>query len=319
MVLTLKEPQTQPRQRGFTLVELLVVIAIIGILIALLLPAVQSAREAARRMQCSNNLRQLAVTLHVLDGSHGMLPPLSTDRWDMDAAVDTPYHGVHGATLFYWLLPYIEQQAVYDQGQSDGYMYMHHAPDDHGICDEVIATFICPSDSTHDNGRPKTVFGAADDWAVTCYGANYLAFGEPDADTVKLRLQGKASLDTTFPDGTSNTIVFAERYATCKQTYTNNKVASLWADSNNCWRPAVCMNSDSHSPDIAGYRPCLLFQDTPTMDGNCEARRSQTAHPGGINTAFADGSVHVIVADVEQNVWIYACDPHDGVPFETAW
>src|SRR5438876_1373568 len=89
------------RRRGFTLVELLVVIAIIGVLVALLLPAVQAAREAARRAQCSNNLKQLSLALLNYETVHNTLPPAGIDSNQMSWAV--------------LLLPYFEQQALYDQ------------------------------------------------------------------------------------------------------------------------------------------------------------------------------------------------------------
>ena len=108
------------KQHGFTLVELLVVIAIIGILIALLLPAVQAAREAARRMQCSNNMKQLGLAVHGLYDAQRVLPPLSTGDTMSDTAIDGPYKGVLGATVFYWLLPYVEQNDLYVQGKRDG-------------------------------------------------------------------------------------------------------------------------------------------------------------------------------------------------------
>src|SRR5439155_5143354 len=89
------------RRSGFTLVELLVVIAIIGVLVALLLPAVQAAREAARRSQCSNNLKQLSLALHNYEGTHNTLPPAGIDSNQMSWTV--------------LLLPFFEQQALYDQ------------------------------------------------------------------------------------------------------------------------------------------------------------------------------------------------------------
>ena len=307
---------------AFTLVELLVVIAIIGILIALLLPAVQAAREAARRMQCSNNLKQVALTMHVLENSHGLLPPLSTEEYNKDIreSVSTPYHGILGATVLYWLLPHIEQQALYDRGQKDGALaYFASGSTIEGVALEVVPTFVCPSDSSHAGGRPKTTHGNAQLWGVSCYGANYLVFGDPPANELAFRLAGKPTLDKTFPDGVSNTIVFAERYAACKHTYEDIVLASLWGDANTAYRPSICTNADRQNPMISGYRPCLLFQDAPTMEVTCESRRAQTPHPGGINAAFADGSVHVIAADVEQDVWVYACDPRDGIPYEKTW
>ena len=312
---------TRPSRRtAFTLVELLVVIAIIGILIALLLPAVQSAREAARRMQCSNCLKQIAVTMHVLDNTHGVLPPLSCEFANTDVDIKTPYHGVKGATVFYWLLPHIEQQALYDRGQENGTLYSYAGGKLEGVCAELIPTYVCPSDSSHDNGFPRTTLGGAQDWAIGCYAANYLVFGNPEASTKALRLQGKPSLSQTFSDGTSNTIVFTEKFATCQLHSSTQGLATLWADSAGGWRPSFCVNDSYQNPYTDdGYHPCLLFQDNPTWNSGCEAERAQSPHPGGINAAFADGSVHTIAADIDQQVWIYACDPRDGIPFEPGW
>ena len=92
--------QSKTRSRGFTLVELLVVIAIIGILVALLLPAVQAAREAARRMSCGNNLKQIALAAHNFHDTYKMLPPIVNHSG--------------GPTFFFHILPYIEQQPLMD-------------------------------------------------------------------------------------------------------------------------------------------------------------------------------------------------------------
>src|SRR5262245_34603533 len=100
------------QKRGFTLVELLVVIAIIGVLVALLLPAVQSAREAARRMSCSSNLRQLGIAMHSYHDTHKTLP-YSTSAWGPDGRVNSP--GNRGWSWSSFILPYIEQQATYNQ------------------------------------------------------------------------------------------------------------------------------------------------------------------------------------------------------------
>lgn len=182
-------------EKAFTLVELLVVIAIIGILIALLLPAVQAAREAARRIQCSNNMKQLGLAVHAAYDANRMLPPLSTSGLlsDVDASYSGPYKGVKGATVFYWLLPYLENIAVFERGKSDGALLTHW--DDpsrgpaYGTCTETINAFLCPSDPTGvTDGRPPSRYGGANWYGASCYGANYLVFGDPDNTNSGLRM-----------------------------------------------------------------------------------------------------------------------------------
>src|SRR5207248_11335259 len=96
-------------RRGFTLVELLVVIAIIGVLVALLLPAVQAARESARRSQCNNNLKQIGLSIHNFEGVCGTFPPAMT-RVDIDT-------WMHGPTWWVYTMPYVEQNAAYSKIQ----------------------------------------------------------------------------------------------------------------------------------------------------------------------------------------------------------
>jgi prepilin-type N-terminal cleavage/methylation domain-containing protein len=103
------------RNRAFTLVELLVVIAIIGILVALLLPAVQFARESARRMQCGNNLKQIGIALHTYHDTHKIMPPalIGSGRWN--ATGQTPPHLIANTTGFVLMLPFLEQQPLWSK------------------------------------------------------------------------------------------------------------------------------------------------------------------------------------------------------------
>src|SRR3954469_1594045 len=142
---------------GFTLVELLVVIAIIGVLVALLLPAVQAAREAARRMQCTNNLRQLGLALH--------------NYHDVNLTFPLNYRPVAGGT-YSWMqaiLPYIEQQNLYSQITIGGTVALANNT---MVANTPIKTFRCPSDGLNQNGMMTGASDGGGTKAITNYKAN---------------------------------------------------------------------------------------------------------------------------------------------------
>lgn len=290
-----------PQRAGFTLIELLVVIAIIAVLIALLLPAVQQARESARRTQCKNNLKQLGLAAHNVHDNYRVLPPLTAPDAGSALSVGN-FKGVVGYTLFHWLMPYIDQAPIYNM--------LNPATSYSGIqYDKVITMLVCPTDTSNNSGRCKTPYGGANQWGITNYAGNYYAFGDP----TKASMEGANTIPSTFTDGTSNSILFAEVYATCGTSGDINVLfGSLWADSNSIWRPVFGTNSNSKTPAATGYPQVLKFQVQPKFDTTCDPARAQSSHSGGIQVCLCDGSVRFLGQNMDDRVWGYLCDPRDG-------
>jgi prepilin-type N-terminal cleavage/methylation domain-containing protein len=247
------------RQPAFTLVELLVVIAIIGILVALLLPAVQSAREAARRTQCRNNLKQLALAVLAYDTNQGVFPPAS--QWSATADLDLINNPKLGFSWVVTILPQLEQQNVYDSFNFA--QPMQHADNEKGRSTK-LAVMLCPTDSfnrqTFSGTTNSMTNQMGDNWARGNYAANgglgYHSHDFPSADNTcgiqmnaaktdkgwkDKRLRGimgaNASIkQADLKDGTTNTVLLGEIRAgvttfDCRGTWAMGGAcpSSLWA------------------------------------------------------------------------------------------
>ena len=213
----------QWNHRGFTLVELLVVIAIIGILIALLLPAVQAAREAARRMQCSNQLKQFSLALHTYHDAYKSFPggnacivysgPSTAEGTDPVTRRWTGY------SPLFTLLPFYEQGALYERATNSYRAGID--PTGGEIWGETVAALICPSDSNgrRSNGRNSYV-GSLGDWNDKNNDDGVLNNRGPFArgvlNTTPARITFKSM--GSLSDGTSNTIVFSERCTSARRS-----------------------------------------------------------------------------------------------------
>ncbi len=323
------------KRPGFTLIELLVVIAIIAVLIGLLLPAVQMAREAASRIQCSNNLKQIGLAAHNCNDTLNALPP--AQGWLPGSA---PAPGAGWGGVFFHLLPFLEQNNLYQStlttgvdpvGENPGpnqpyYSGASNVGTPSFVGAVSIKGYVCPSDPSVPNGTvTDQIYNYQ--WAASSYAGNFLVFAVVNnpvqSDTV-LSYQGTSSILTSFPDGTSNTILFAERYAVCVSTAQDLPRANLW----DFWeKPADLFGGAGHDyfpyfavPTSNGspIGPQSLFQVRPTP-GNCDPSRCSTAHPGGMQVVLADGSVRTLSPSMSGTTWWAACTPSGGEVLGSDW
>ncbi|PQO27679.1 prepilin-type cleavage/methylation domain-containing protein [Blastopirellula marina] len=292
------------KRPGFTLVELLVVIAIIGVLIALLLPAVQQAREAARRMSCSNNQKQLALALHNYHDTHGSFPPMIVRE---ETATDAAWA---------WsalILPMIEQANIYDTLQVGKQRLVDAAGTTQGpkILGQSLEAFNCPSDARTSDASPRAVAGAplglSSYPGVNGTGPRVYYYDEgPTASASGIftdRVKGYAFRDIT--DGSSNTMMIGERHF--KLPFNTNTTYTQWAGTTNG-------NQDNSgyygSMEVAGCTGYPLNEPEPT---NWQFRHwFSSLHPGGAMFAFADGSVHFLPETIDQNIYQNLSNRSDG-------
>jgi prepilin-type N-terminal cleavage/methylation domain-containing protein len=297
------------RSRAFTLVELLVVIAIIGILVSLLLPAVQAAREAARRTQCQNNMRQLGLAVHNFEGQYKTIPPATVDPSPNDTTRTGFYtrcatkYGIKPPTVHAWgaiLLPFIEQGALQNQYRWDADW---RSTTNATVRQTYVKTYICPStpdlDRTDSYGSRAfgTITGVCSDYAA-CYGINPRlgpsTLNLVDADSAKnpygmMVENGLDGFSATL-DGLSNTIMLVEVAGRPKPYIVNYKMnnsktrvhGGQWPDYENSIR--VYGTDFSNGTTKGG--PCPI---------NCTNDSEIYAfHRGGANALMGDASVRFL-------------------------
>jgi prepilin-type N-terminal cleavage/methylation domain-containing protein len=316
--------------RAFTLVELLVVIAIIGILVALLLPAIQAARDSARRAQCANNLKQLGLAILNYESTKKHFPAGSTAK--SDAAQDGPYWSTWSIDI----LPSMEEAALFDKWNRN---YTLEDVKNREIKQQRVNSYICPSDeetnvltvpetgpganlATPNNqyypGSYRTNSGSGTDNHCGSYWDNPLGMAwlilDPNAG-LKTRGPIHAVLDTItqgsasppgpvkisqITDGTSKTRLAGEY-----MTRTNPRRRTLWAYAYTSY------NQSSGIPEsrtlLADYERCQALPGNSNCQEHCK-RAWGSFHGGGIfQNVFCDGAVRAISEDVDMNVFVGSC------------
>jgi prepilin-type N-terminal cleavage/methylation domain-containing protein/prepilin-type processing-associated H-X9-DG protein len=297
-----------PAPSGFTLVELLVVIAIIGILVALLLPAVQAARETARRMRCTNHLKQIALALHNYHDSYRAFPAGSMYSQPTGPILSGPY--AWGMMVF--ILPYMEKKNEFDtidfsQPDCGGTIRALQAADAPNPSAAPISELLCPSDPSSGQSilsGPTGPLPLSGDCG-TLYPGNYLGVAGDDEETAGcigiydgnglfFDLSSKRFADVT--DGTSTTLMVGER--------------GIPTDLG--WGWMVCGGTECEH-FISAERGLSPGASLPTSLSILQHFWSW--HPGGVSFAFADGSVRFLTYEIDYNSYVgmSTCDEGEVV------
>jgi prepilin-type N-terminal cleavage/methylation domain-containing protein/prepilin-type processing-associated H-X9-DG protein len=297
-------PYARKLRSAFTLVELLVVITIIGILIALLLPAVQAAREAARRMQCGNNQKQVALALQNYVSALNALPP------GIIFAGNSPDH-----TALIMLLPYLENQNV-----PYNFNLRQYDPANKPAIGTQIAAYLCPSDDaagrkvleTYSRSNVAVCFGSQ----AMCKSCTCCTVPAKDAIT-----DGAFQIDLSrrlddFPDGTSNTVAVSEILSGKKDTspldYRGAWTLVLHGFNYEHYDTPNSSNGDVMYPGTCVSEPDMPCA-SPTGDNlYLQHIAARSRHPGGVNAGFVDGHINFIPDVIDLAVWRALGARNDG-------
>jgi prepilin-type N-terminal cleavage/methylation domain-containing protein len=330
------------RRHGFTLIELLVVIAIIAVLIGLLLPAVQKVRAAAARAQSQNNLKQMALACHNCNATYDRMPMITGL---FPNGFFTPPSGVTGqqyvtpspyGSLFYMLLPFLEQQAVYNApiinatnpnnppNTAAGYYNVNANTGavtfgcSGSFENNVIKIFLAQGDPS----LPKTYSYASG--APTCYAGNAFVFGADGGGGapytpsvmpgVPFAEGGYARLPATITDGTSNTIGILEQFYNCEDpTYTANSSVT------HNWLSPVTTTGFPYTITSIGISTTSLPIFNADYQSNCNPILPGTFSMGGVQVSLMDGSVRIITNGISSTTWANAMLPNDGNVLGSDW
>lgn len=287
-------------KRGFTLIELLVVIAIVAILVALLLPAIQQAREAAKRTHCKNNLMQIGIAMHNYQMSHGMLPPGSVDVTGPVNSVDEIGYKL---SWIVQLLGTMEQQSLF---QSIDFSVGAYHPNNAVARNTSFSVLICPSDT------PTVLPSAVVSNYVGCTGGDDVPI---DVDNGGLLFLNSSIRDKQIRDGLSNTIMVGERSSidvpSVDQGWMSGTSSTLRNSGN-------AINGYAGTPGNTFVRQ--TYANTASIDEDDAARLPpqlatggfSSLHVGGAQFCLADGSVRFISENIDPGTLSNLGNREDG-------
>ncbi len=309
VITTHSRPESQSSQTGFTLVKLLVVITIIGILISLLLPAVQAAREAARRLQCSNNLKQIALAFHNYKATWGVLPDAGKDRGPCGSCCSGDNRG--DWNFFYQIMPYVEQMNLYNE------------PNDNTVYRTQVSLYYCPT--RRRPARYPTDSGTARADYAASSGDRDISFGD-------VRSNGVIAVRTCDPpvdfamirDGTSNTLMLGE-----KQVHPDY-FGRTGCDNENYVNSGVDQDHVRNVQPVSwgsAKQRAITFTGPPAPDGEHRADEHSSptstwsqlfgsSHPGIFNGAMTDGSVRSFSYSIDFETMRRIAVRNNGLPVE---
>jgi len=300
------------RKNAFTLIELLVVIAIIAILIGLLLPAVQKVREAASRMSCSNNLKQIGVAIHAYASANQdkLVPAMAP--FTNNGANNYP-----GGNFHWQMMPYIEQGNIPNTLASGNIYYSWGAAGSVNgqTTSTAVKTYRCPSDSTPSSAGARS--NDSSGWPVTSYFRNYLLF---DGTTFREPISTHHHTLSRYsigniPDGNSNTIAVVERYADLlPNAYSGSQYSGLYTHHGQDrahwgyaqWAPVY--GQWSTNPPQVGVIPRNAAYYLPN-----------SGHSTTNQVLLMDGSVRGVSGSISAATWLNAITPDDGNVLASNW
>lgn len=315
-------------QKGFTLIELLVVVAIVGLLVSLLLPAVQSAREAARRAQCMNNMRQIGLAMHQYHDAHGCFPAayLTKPGGDLVHGNPDPSTGDSGPG-WAWLsrlLPHLEQSPLFSSMNQNLPCWM---PDQRTSVETIVSSYLCPS-SDAGTGRVQVVFAIGGKISTTQIGStHYVAnagqfnvWNNPAADLSTVAngplYRNSRTTMAHVTDGLSQTIFAGEHASSLSPKVwvgvlpgARVSVTGRWLTRSESPTDFAAAYVNVHTgPSANEHPPVIHLPNAPV--GHTDQMFSE--HPGGVNVLMGDGSVRFIGERVHAWTWVALNTSHTG-------